>query len=130
MSKNILARLCTTLNSSFQFRTTQYNREKQSSPTRLLLRKILKSWEQKDFDLTMPSQKNRDLERQIVASRASRRKKVQPDPNETFADREAIRRVGRVSDDNDGSKESETPSEARSSIVVATRIVSRGRGRW
>jgi hypothetical protein len=47
----------------------------------------------KTFDLAMASQKNQQLEAQIEASRTVRRKKVQIDPNEAFADIEAIRRA-------------------------------------
>jgi hypothetical protein len=103
-----------------------YARQRHSSPTqRHLFRKILKSWDQKDTQLVMSTQKNRQLERQIEASRSVRRKRVQLDPNELFADIEAIRRTqieaGVVSEDSEASEESETPSEARSTIVVATR---------
>lgn len=52
--------------------------------------KILKSWDQKDVDLAMSSQKVRELGRQSEASRTVRRKKVQLDPNELFADIEAM----------------------------------------
>jgi len=112
----------------------RYTRRKQSSPTqRLFFRKILKSWDQKDVDLTMSSQKAQELERQIEASRVVRRKKVQLDPNELFADIEAIRRTqieaGVVPEDSDGSEESETPSETGSTIVVAAASASRRRRR-
>ncbi|KAH8746518.1 hypothetical protein F5883DRAFT_700531 [Diaporthe sp. PMI_573] len=54
----------------------------------------------------MSSQKAQELERQIEVSRAVRRKKVQLDPNELFADIEAIRRTqieaGVVPEDSDG----------------------------
>ena len=85
----------------------KYAHKKHSSPTqRLLFRKILKSWDQKDVELTISSQKNRELERQIKASRAVQRKKVQLNPNELFADIKAIRKTqieaGVVADDSDG----------------------------
>ena len=66
----------------------------------------------------MSSQKVRELEAQIEASRTVRRKKVQLDPNELSADIEAIRRTqieaGRVPEESDEAEESETPSEAGS----------------
>jgi hypothetical protein len=81
----------------------------------------------------MSSQKAQKLERQIEASRVVRRKKVQLDPNELFADIEAIRRTqieaGVVPEDSDRSEESETPSETGSTIVVAAASASRQRRR-
>jgi hypothetical protein len=81
----------------------------------------------------MSSQKAEQLERQIEASRVVRRKRVQLDPNKLFAGIEEVRRTqieaGVVSEDSDGSEESETPSEPSSTIVVATRSSSRRRGR-
>ena len=113
---------------------TKYTRQKRSSPTqRLLFGKILKSWDKNNVDLAMSSQKNQELERQIEASRTVRRKKVQLDPNELFADIEDIRRTqieaGVVLGDSDASEESDTPSEARSTIVVAASSVTGQRGR-
>jgi hypothetical protein len=71
----------------------------------------------------MSSRKIGELERQIEASRTIRRKKVQLDPNELFADIEAIWRTqiegGRVPEESDEAGESETPSEAESTIVAA-----------
>jgi len=110
----------------------RYTHERHSSPTqRLLSRKVLKSWDQKDVDLTMASQKAWELDCQIEARRTVKRKKVQLDPNKLVADIEAVRRaqieVGRVPEESDEAEESETPSEAESTIVVAAPTRSRRR---
>lgn len=72
--------------------------------------------------MTMTSQKNRSLEAQIEATRAVTRKRVQLDPNEVFADIEAIRKAqidaGEVSADEEDSDDSSTPTEEGSCIVV------------
>jgi hypothetical protein len=98
------------------------SRSRRFPTQRYLFRKILKRWEQKDIDLAIASRKNQELEAKIEASRKVRRKKVQIDPNESFANIEAIRKAqieaGEVSTDSDGSEDSETPSETRSVIVV------------
>jgi len=93
-----------------------------SPTTRLFLRKICKSWDKKDTQLTLSSRRNEELEARIEASRKVTRKKVQTDPNEIFADIEAIRKakieVGEISEDSDDSDESETPTDEGSCIVV------------
>lgn len=101
----------------------RYVRQKHSSPTqRLLFRKLLKGYDEKEHQLTMTSQKTEALEAQVEATKKTKRKKVQLDPNEVFADIEAIRRaqieVGRVSEESEESEESETPTEEGSCIVV------------
>jgi len=81
----------------------------------------------------MALQKAQKLERQIKVSRVVRRKKIQLDPNKLFGDIKAIRRTqieaGVVSEDSDGSEESETLSETGSTIVVAVASASRQRRR-
>jgi 4-hydroxybenzoate polyprenyltransferase len=101
-----------------------YAREKHSSPTqRELFRKIIKAYDQKEFDLTMSSRKNEELTSQIEASRAFRKKKVIIDPNAVFADIEAIRKAkieaGEVSPNSDASDDSSTRTREGSVIVVA-----------
>ena len=102
---------------------TRYVRQKHSSPTqRILFRKILKGYDQKEVELKMTSQKNRSLEAQIEATRTVTRKKVQLDPNEVFADIEAIRKAqieaGEVPADEEESDDSSTSTEEGSCIVV------------
>jgi hypothetical protein len=101
----------------------RYTRQKHSSPTqRLLFRKLVKGYDEKIVELTMTSQKNKELEAQIEASRKVPRKKVQLNPNEVFADIEAIRKAqieaGVVSADEDESDDSSTPTEEGSCIVA------------
>jgi hypothetical protein len=62
------------------------------------------------------------LQGRIEASRKFKKKTIQIDPNEAFANIEAIWKAqieaGVISDDSDDSEESETPTETASVIVV------------
>jgi len=89
--------------------------------TTTLFRKICKSWDEKDTQLTLSPRRNEELEATIEASRKVTRR-VQTGPNEIFADIEAIRRAkieaGEISEDSHDSDESETPTDEGSCIVV------------
>jgi hypothetical protein len=81
------------------------------------------SWDRKDVDLTMASRKVQQREAQIEASKTVRRRRVQIEPDEAFADIEAIRKAQSkrvVSEESEESEESEALSEMGSTIVVAT----------
>ncbi|CCF44535.1 transposase [Colletotrichum higginsianum] len=92
---------------------------------RLLFRKVKKGFSEQAYELATAQHKLELLQAQVTNTAARKRRTVQIDPNTKFANIEDIQKAqieaGEKEDITDESSDSDTPSEAESCIVVASR---------
>ncbi len=89
---------------------------------RLFLRKVGKALDKQAFELAISKRKIESLEHCLEEMRARKRKKVQEDPNTTFANIQTIRKaqkaVGRPTEDVEDTEEAEDSEDIEDCIEV------------
>ena len=89
---------------------------------RLFLRKVGKALDEQAFELAISKRKIESLEYCLEEMRARKRKKVEEDPNTTFANiqtiRKAQRAVGRPTEESEDTEEAEDSEDIEDCIEV------------